>query len=507
MPEILVDDMTKRGVDGPDRKSGTEVETPDRLTVYTAGFVCVDSSSENVSHRKPLQERVTEDSGESTKTAVAAFEYIRKFRPARFLFENPYKRQTVEVLRALAADLPNFLLVLLVVNSRATGAKTSRPRMYAVGINLQERVVSLPVQRWKDELRNIFKHMREKAPPLQAYLLPNSSDSVQECLTKLRAKHLRAKHRCLEGTWERERAKHMGIRQAFKDMFQLELPPPERRPKLPDDSCGTCLELLPLRMRDVVYLHTAAAWYLLGVSPAEHSLSWDISHSVTYSRKKSPACAGLVPCLTRTHYVWCAEAHRVYCGLEHLALQGFDTGKIALSGVPGGMVDEIHLSDDELRHLAGSTMTVPVVTAMFGFVKVLTPPVEEWVYCQEATEMEGHGEAFFLDESWAGHFLSRTQGNSNTTCVDVLPDFCGNLAGPDDPASCEEASHSKRLRRVREKSRVGPVQAQWPLSPTTIPPALMPHQAHVAKHLHPGPPCQRMLIDYPTGSGKTRTMI
>jgi hypothetical protein len=49
---------------------------------------------------------------------VAAFEYIRKFRPARFLFENPYKRQTVEVFRALAADLPNFLLVLLVELSR-----------------------------------------------------------------------------------------------------------------------------------------------------------------------------------------------------------------------------------------------------------------------------------------------------------------------------------------------------------------------------------------------------
>ena len=92
-PEVLFDDMTARDLEGPDHYSGKQVETPANLTWYTAGFVCVDQCSENVTHRKPLQSELTASSGESTKTLLAAIRYIRHFRPARFLLENPYKKK------------------------------------------------------------------------------------------------------------------------------------------------------------------------------------------------------------------------------------------------------------------------------------------------------------------------------------------------------------------------------------------------------------------------------
>ena len=38
-------------------------------------------------------------------------------------------------------------------------------------------------------------------------------------------------------------------------------------------------------------------------------------------------------------------------------------------------------------------------------------------------------------------------------------------------------------------------------------PPLQPHQETVACLLHPQAPCSRLLVDHPTGSGKTREMI
>jgi hypothetical protein len=61
-------------------------------------------------------------------------------------------------------------------------------------------------------------------------------------------------------------------------------------------------------------------------------------------------------------------------GLEHLALQGFDLGRTVVQGIPGGGLEEIQLSDRDLRHLAGNSITVPVVSEIMAVAKILSPP-------------------------------------------------------------------------------------------------------------------------------------
>lgn len=69
----------------------------------------------------------------------------------------------------------------------------------------------------------------------------------------------------------------------------------------------------------------------------------------------------------------------------------------------------------------------------------------------------------------------------------------------------------RRLRRIGTKARVAPAQAPFPdLPPQSFglaAPPLLPHQLLVAEVLHPLSVVQRLLVDHPTGAGKTRSMI
>ena len=527
----------------------------------------------------PQATPVRTDSKQRRKYEESARRYsLHQTVPAGpFSVGKPLQKKTVEVIRRLVASIPDYLLVIFVVNSQTAGVLCSRPRMYAVGINLQLRVALLPVELWGDKLRAICESMRAQAPPLQAYLLPTSSDMVQDCLESLRARHAKATKLASSPKWKLERKKHMLIRDTILNMFHLKLPSPEARAALPDGSTSECLELLPLRMRDVVYLHTAAAWHLLGVNPAEHKLSWDLARSVGYSRKKHPTCAGLVPCLTRTHYVWCAAVQRILSGSEHLSLQGLDMDNVIVRGVPGGAVEEIHISDTELRHLAGNTMSVPVVAAIMGLVKILTPHADEWTHGWTVKDYPGHGSVLFVGE----HREGAAKLSGLTTCIDVLPTSLENDIEGEELGLGEELHGRKRYRRLFEKTHVSPVQApwpfsptgeelgdgedlqgrkrfgrlfkkarmspvqapwplsptgeelgdgehlqggkmpthtlqqssripvqaSWPISPTTVAGPLLPHQEHVMRTLHPSSETLKLLIDHPTGSGKTRTII
>ena len=96
-PRVLFDDMTSRGVTGTCHFTKKQVPTPTGVDFYTAGFVCVDGSSENMTSKKAVRADIGHDTGLSTRTLVGAFEYIRIGRPETYMLENPYKRATLEL--------------------------------------------------------------------------------------------------------------------------------------------------------------------------------------------------------------------------------------------------------------------------------------------------------------------------------------------------------------------------------------------------------------------------
>ena len=122
------------------------------------------------------------------------------------------------------------------------------------------------------------------------------------------------------------------------------------------------LDRLPPRMRDLIFLHTAVAYRLLNVSPKDCKLSWDASQGALYAKKKDPSCGGQLPCFTTAHLIWNANAGRVYTGLEQMDMQGFNIKKVVIAGpwspTPSASSADSYISDAELRHLSGNTITV-----------------------------------------------------------------------------------------------------------------------------------------------------
>jgi len=64
-----------------------------------------------------------------------------------------------------------------------------------------------------------------------------------------------------------------------------------------------------------------------------------------------------------------------------------------------------------------------------------------------------------------------------------------------------------RATQVMQQCKIGATKLQVEFDHRAACPPLQPHQESVAFLLHPRSPVRRMLIDHPTGSGKTREMI
>ena len=357
-PNILFDDMTERGSHGKDHYSKRVVRTPVGLQWYVSGFCCVDQSSEN-RYKKPLQLNATSDSGASTRTWCATRKYIEFARPDRFILENVYRKQTLKVIRAWLETLEDYFVVMFFINSKVSGAPSSRPRLYIVGINLKTCRPRIDPCTWAEELSKIFASSYAQRRAWETYIQPVDSASVEACWLELGSKH-RPKNK-----WEKQHKKHMMVRDALKKHYSLHLPDPDALPPLPDGTPNDWLDRLPRRMRDLIFLHTAVSYHILNVSPKECKLSWDASHGAQYPEKKDPSCGGQVPCFTTAHYIWNANAGRVYTGLEQMDMQGFNTKKMVLAGprhptrsASSASSADLHISDAELRHLSGNTITV-----------------------------------------------------------------------------------------------------------------------------------------------------
>ena len=93
-------------------------------------------------------------------------------------------------------------------------------------------------------------------------------------------------------------------------------------------------------------------------------------------------------------------------------IQGFNTGRLTLSGLSQISGERIELTDSDLRHLSGNTITVPVIAAILGFVKVVTPKLVVRSVSHTKEELAGHGELLYC-----GRDQTTVQG---TTDFDTL---------------------------------------------------------------------------------------
>ena len=255
-PRVLFDDMTSRGVTGTCHFTKKQVSTPTRVDFYTAGFVCVDGSSENMTSKKAVRADIGHDTGLSTRTLVGAFEYIRIGRPETYMLENPYKRATLEALFTAAARVPDYAFAAVVINSTTAGLPASRPRMYFIGVDLRSRVMLLPFSEWVAELQKIFARFRSKAPSTESYVLPSSAEAVRDCRIALAARRARGQHE-----WPKEKKKHQAVRRVLTTVRGFKVPPLIADTSVPGMISHQWFRLLPDRMQDV-----AAVYCRLGLS-------------------------------------------------------------------------------------------------------------------------------------------------------------------------------------------------------------------------------------------------
>lgn len=82
--------------------------------------------------------------------------------------------------------------------------------------------------------------------------------------------------------------------------------------------------------------------------------------------------------------------------------------------------------------------------------------------------------------------------------------YAGDWTGAPEPGS---DGFNDFAAAVMRDAGVGSAEALEKLNATSACPSLLPHQESVAFLLHPKSPISRLLVDHPTGSGKTREMI
>ena len=139
------------------------------------------------------------------------------------------------------------MVVMFVINSKVVGLLTSRPRLYAVGVNLRKRAVLLAPTLWQEVLERVFQGMREGKPGCESYILPETHPAVEACRASLEEKH--GKNKQSKSTrWPAERHKHMLVREDLAAQHALFLPDPEELPPFPDGSSSEWLDLLPTVM-------------------------------------------------------------------------------------------------------------------------------------------------------------------------------------------------------------------------------------------------------------------
>jgi hypothetical protein len=283
--------------------------------------------------------------------------------------ENLYKLETIEiVMRLLWKKLPSYLIVGFVIQSRQSGVKSTRLRLYIYGADTKQVAILDCPSKWPQILSLCFKGMYLEQPDFrEAVVLEEDHPEVKHALAEFKRKAAVKGKR----PWNSERDRHMQIRRVLEQHGLGKLPVPEKYPPLAGLASCEWVNLLPLRMRDSIYLHTEVACNLMNFDPSTLALVWDCTRNAHGAYRKNAKATGVAPCLLTTHTYFNTLLGRPHVGLEHLLLQGFQ--KCVRTTVCIETPD-LHkhgsLTDDDLKFIAGNTISVPVIGTVMAIAKV-----------------------------------------------------------------------------------------------------------------------------------------
>jgi hypothetical protein len=116
---------------------------------------------------------------------------------------------------------------------------------------------------------------------------------------------------------------------------------------------------LTLRELDLLRLHWLVAKELAAVDPAVVSFVWDLTNNIWYGCSKNSLDAGTAGCFLRTHLNYVTTRQRPLLGYEQMVAQDFDESMILTDSKSKETV-----TDDDLKHMSGDTMTIRVMGAM-----------------------------------------------------------------------------------------------------------------------------------------------
>ena len=131
--------------------------------------------------------------------------------------------------------------------------------------------------------------------------------------------------------------------------------------------CGLSLLLLSMFLSDRLLAEHGLKQPCISNPPAFH---WELGSNIWMPRNKSNL--DVLPCITKSHMIWDVRKGRPWLGSELMQAQGFPKDmKLVYDPDDETLPPSIHnaiarlgrtcVSDRELKHMAGNTMTIPIM--------------------------------------------------------------------------------------------------------------------------------------------------
>ena len=418
-PRIMFSDLCSRGKTGWCSYRKGRVATPE-VHLYSAGWVCKDDSGFNIISRKPVTVSLTDASGDSTRTLHGSVKYIATKRPAVAILENTLRNNNIKVAVTLLHGVPRYGVAVFKANSTSFFTAASRPRIYAVAVNLDKVTITTPIRRWSECLIAMSSKMPKAV--VQDSLLQDQHSHVQEFLRELRTPSA-------DIAWRKCKKMHQRVRKALLRKYGTPIPDVHELRRMTLGKFGNNLSVLTPRQLDAYGLHMSAAEVALGIALKDYDMVVDVSNNVSMASCKHIGHSGSMPCLLRTHQYVHTMRGRPICGTERMRVQGYSRD-LALRG-KDSEGKPVQVSQRSLCALAGDTMSVPVMGSLLAVVFSCclfeSPPSPMTV-----------SEAEFGSSNagvWVGRRLRPSHGCR--TEVDQLPMDCSSESEQGPSSDCE----------------------------------------------------------------------
>ena len=345
-PQVLISDMLKRTL-GRDGSISAFDEYTQRVVslsplsgqaadrVYTVGFECQDRSNANTANPKELDDRVTEESGMSTKTLFSSFAFIQADEPGAIVIEHTYRKDTAAKLVQHLRKLKIYAFRLWITSTNCWGRPMQRRRIFGLAINLMTHHLREPMGAWTRLLQRMATALGASAAvSLQDCLLPET----HQALVQERRRHMARKPATdaeFTGSgWAKSYQQHQDVRQRLRGAGPAPPSVAEWMAQCPTDSW---MAHLPAREADILCLHAHALSLVHGdrLKWEDAGFCWDINWSIGFGLKKHPQEQHKMTCPLRGSRFWYQAAKRYLLGLEGLYAHGFRRSVRWSLGCPG----------------------------------------------------------------------------------------------------------------------------------------------------------------------------